>query len=168
MWRIIKNLGGHYRVSDTGEVESRRRGRHTTAWKPLQQKYAKGYFRVTLQTEFGQRSFGVHRLVAEAFHPNPNRLPQVNHKNGNKRDNRRENLEWVTASANLQHAYDTLGRIACRGEKHGRSKLSRNDVTRINHLLKTGETQESISRKFGVRQSAISKIKRGIRWNDKD
>lgn len=48
----------------------------------------------------------LHRLIAEAFIPNPDKLPFVNHKNGNKKDNRIENLEWCTAAYNNQHAYD--------------------------------------------------------------
>lgn len=52
-------------------------------------------------------SFRIHRAVAQAFIPNPRRLPYVNHKDGNKRNNEAGNLEWVTASENTKHAWDS-------------------------------------------------------------
>lgn len=102
-WRIIKETGGRYSVSNQGRVRS-----NITHFilKPIE--IAKGYVKVNLYLENGQRySRLVHRLVATEFIPNPENKPEVNHKNGIKHDNRVENLEWVTGEENKRHAYDT-------------------------------------------------------------
>jgi hypothetical protein len=65
-----------------------------------------GYPSVKLMTERGRKTVTVHRLVARAFIPNDDGLPQVNHKDGDKTNNSVGNLEWCTASQNTQHAYD--------------------------------------------------------------
>lgn len=65
-----------------------------------------GYFYVNLYNSYGKKSFKNHRLVAQAFIPNPLNLPQVNHIDGNKLNNRVENLEWTDASGNTKHAWD--------------------------------------------------------------
>ena len=60
-----------------------------------------GYYVVNLKGKL----YYIHRLVAENFIPNPNHLPQVNHIDGNKQNNKVDNLEWCTASENIKHAY---------------------------------------------------------------
>lgn len=67
---------------------------------------ANGYVRVSLTKNGQTKNYLVHRLVAKQFIPNPDNLPQVNHKNGNKCDNTVGNLEWCTAKENKKHAYD--------------------------------------------------------------
>lgn len=68
-----------------------------------QHEIKKGYLRVGLGKKSLVKNFLVHRLVADAFIPNPNNLPQVNHKNSNKQDNRVENLEWCTNEYNYHY-----------------------------------------------------------------
>ena len=78
-----------------------------------------GYYHVGLKSE-GKLSFQlVHRLVAKTFIPNPDNKPQVNHKDGNKLNNCVSNLEWVTPSGNMQHAYRT-GLVILPTEGKGR------------------------------------------------
>lgn len=86
-------------VSTTGIILSNKRGE----WRELQgglNRY--GYRRVGVGHENAQY---VHRMVAETFIPNPNNLPQVNHIDGCKTNNHVDNLEWVTESENMQHAF---------------------------------------------------------------
>lgn len=93
-----------YFVSDDGKVYSEKYGRRCE----LKQSGHKGYRRVVLSTANKRQGYPVHRLVAEAFIPNPEDKPFVNHLDGNKRNNIASNLRWCTASENQKHAYDVL------------------------------------------------------------
>lgn len=91
-----------YEVSDSGEL---RRGN-----SPIKgYKLRNGYIGCSVSELGRRRSTTIHALVAEAFHPNPEGKPEVNHKNGIKDDNRAVNLEWVTHSENILHSLDVLG-----------------------------------------------------------
>lgn len=75
----------------------------------------------------------VHRLVAQAFIPNPENKPEVNHKDGNKFNNHVENLEWVTRKENFKHAWDNglFSKRRIKGEKNGNAKMTDFKVRRM-------------------------------------
>lgn len=132
-----------------------------------------GYVVANLTTKVGKKSKHytpfVHRLYAFAYLPNPLNLPQINHKNGIKTDNRLENLEWCTPQQNTQHGYD-IGlnkreRHSQKGEAHGMSKLKKQDIPVIRLLWKKGCTYKTISERFHVSQFTIRDIITGRRWS---
>lgn len=98
LWLDVPGYDGRYQVSNKGAVRNAKR-------RPLKaHESEKGYMRVWLSTRGSLKCYPVHRLVAAAFIPNPSKLPEVNHINGNKADNRVENLEWCTTSHNRRHS----------------------------------------------------------------
>lgn len=102
LWEDAPGLEGRYLVSDRGRVISTRVG----ATPRRTYKRGDGYHTVSIQTPEGPRPHYVHRMVAGAFVPGyrPGSLIEVNHKDGNKDNNRADNLEWVTRSENLLHS----------------------------------------------------------------
>ena len=101
-WRDIKGYEGLYKVSNFGKIKSFYKNGKTKILKPVPN--FKGYERVTLCNRRGNKTiYSVHRLVALAFIENPLLKPEINHINGNKRDNRISNLEWVTGKENCLH-----------------------------------------------------------------
>jgi hypothetical protein len=98
-WRDVVGYEGLYQVSIDGEVKNVKTGR---ILRPC--KSHKGYLLTYLYKDGKGKGYSVHRLVARAWIPNPDNLPQVNHINEDKTDNRVENLEWVTAKENVNWA----------------------------------------------------------------
>jgi hypothetical protein len=96
IWKSIKGYEGLYEVSNLGNVK--RKGFE------LKKIDRNGYYRVCLQKNKKRNWRSINRLVAEAFIPNPENKPQVNHINAIKTDNRVENLEWTTGIENIRHA----------------------------------------------------------------
>ena len=112
-----------------------------------------GYHQVRLRKSNKATRPLTHRLVAAAFIPNPENKPTVNHINGNKADNRVNNLEWATNQENSTHAVK-FGLIDTKGEKHHNAKLTESDVKLIFELRNKGLTQKEIA-------EIISKVSRG-------
>lgn len=111
-WRDVAGYEGEYQVSDAGRVKSlsreltdrlgRKRKMKEKVLSPGRERG--GYQNVFLCSSNGQRNMKVHRLVAEAFVPNPDDKPMVNHIDGDKNNNAASNLEWVTRIENTDHA----------------------------------------------------------------
>ena len=101
-WRDVLGFEELYQVSNLGNVRTVKRGEATVM---SQKEHWNGYLSVHLRNKGVERRASVHRLVAEAFIPNPDGLRDVNHKNGIKTDNRVENLEWLSHSDNMRHMY---------------------------------------------------------------
>lgn len=111
VWREIEGFPG-YEVSDQGRVRSNKTGE----WKIRKPSKTAGYCYLILRLDGKSHGKLVHRLVAQAFIPNPNELPEVNHLKGLKEDNRASELEWSTKIQNIEHAIET-GLIAT-GKSH--------------------------------------------------
>lgn len=99
-WLIIPGIDG-YEASRGGLI------RHSEKKKLIKAHFNEaGYLRVNIIQGGKQKRFFVHTLIARTFVKNPNGLPEVNHKSGNKKNNRASNLEWRTRSYNVLHSYE--------------------------------------------------------------
>jgi hypothetical protein len=107
-----------------------------------------GYSRVLLHTVNGKKNYSVHRLVAEAFIPNPNKLPAVNHKNGIKTDNRVENLEWCNNRDNSVHYYKKFNKLTGVGKTRNNRFESRIVINRRLTYLGRYDTDEEAHQKY--------------------
>lgn len=116
VWKDIKGYEGRYQISNLGNVCSlprivRNRSGVKTKPKKLLKPCVYHYLRVTLYDEEKKPKYcDIHRLVAKAFLPNPDNLPVINHKDGNRQNNAVTNLEWCTQLHNVWHAILVLGK----------------------------------------------------------
>jgi len=123
----------------------------------------KGYPQLRLYNKNKKYVRNQHRLVALAFIPNPNNLPQVNHIDGNKMNNHISNLEWCTNSDNMKHAYK-LGLKCSKGENNSNSKITDNQVTQIKLIYNTGKSSKYISEDLNVKLHIVRQIISGKSW----
>ncbi len=102
----------------------------------------------------------VHRLVAQTYLPNPQKLPEVNHKDANKRNNKVLNLEWVTRQQNADHAsrHGLYKHEPARGEDHPDAKITERDVLKIRAQREAGATLTELMRLYPLSKSAMYSV----------
>ena len=166
----IPNLPG-YSISKSGFVyrESYTKRSFTAKGAPRSWEVPLRRLKIYLNAEYPQFSVEktthkLHRALAITFIPNPDGLPQVNHKDGDKFNYNLDNLEWCTASDNVIHSYKT-GLASNKGSRHPQSLLCEEEVLEIKSLIRLyNPSNLTLAEKFGVHHSTISKIRRGHLW----
>lgn len=157
MWREC-SVCSNYEVSKYGDIRNKQTG------KILKQKLKKdNYLEVSISMGSRQnvKHCLVHRLVAEAFIPNPESKPQVNHKDGNTTNNQVTNLEWVTNQENITHSIITGLKPNDRGENSCNSKMTKEQVQWCRDVYKPRDKEFScraLAKMFNVSKSTMSYI----------
>ena len=166
--RPIPGLNGRYSVTSLGRVFSHVYRHRQYTQELAQATHPEGYKRVKLSELNPNTPTPVHRLVAAAFHANPAGLPQVNHIDGNKGNNRAENLEWVDNAGNQQHAFRAGLQRREKGEQHHMAKLTEQQVRDIKAELarvpKFKGQQTGLAARYGVTNYCIHDIAKGKAW----
>lgn len=160
-WLLRVIAVGNYQITTDGRVIRATSRTCSKAGAEIRPHIYRGYKMITVRHESEKKLVPIHRLVALAHLPNPHNLPQVNHKNGIKTDNRVENLEWVTISENRRHAYATGLQRGPFGEKAGSAILKNEHVSLIRESV---EPLKVLAARFGVKVKTIKDVKEGRTW----
>lgn len=153
VWKPLYNFP-HWQVSNLG--------RFRKTFIPKLSVDSVGYNRLHLSNKNKQRVVAAHRAVWEAFY---GRIPpnlMINHKNGNKLDNRIENLELVTNRQNIEHYKQNL--LTYRGEKVSSAKLTEKQVLNIRERYKNGVSPTFLAREFNLSRSTVTRILNRTNW----
>ena len=167
IWKPIKDYEGLYEVSNLGRVKALTRtinkGKCHRTWEEHYLKYAidrGGYVRTSLAKNGINKTVKVHRLVAEAFLPKVEGRDFINHIDGNKQNNCISNLEFVTRTENMKHAFK-IGLKSNDGERNPAHKLTQKDVNYIRSVYIPKHKKygaKALSEQFGVHRKTISRI----------
>ena len=173
IWKDVPGYEGIYQVSSYGRIKSLKRVIMRKDGKPYTQVEKilkpgtnhKGYLGCSFRKNFVAKPVIVHRLVALAFIDNPNNLPQVNHKDGNKKNNRVENLEWITNYDNMQHSIIT----GIRNVKKITDNLKKVNSRKVNQydsngtFIKTWNSIKDIQMELKIPNQNICQVCQGKR-----
>lgn len=169
-WKDISGYENYYQISNYGNVRSLDRvicnglgGKMKVKGMIIEPRRGT-YLSIGLTKQGKKKTFLVHRLVAVTFLPNPNKLPYVNHIDGNKFNNCDDNLEWSSETHNANHAYD-MG-LAHSGSKSHYAKIDERTVAEIIYLNETTSlTYSLIGKMYGLCSESISNMCRRKSWN---
>lgn len=168
IWIPIKDYEDQYMISNLGRIKSlKRKGRKNNII--LKEGVDKcGYLFVSLTKNGISHTFYNHRLVALHFILNNENKLEVNHIDGNKKNNYFYNLEWVTHLENINHAIqmNLINTKNRKGENSRNVKLTIKQVQEIRELLKTNTTLKKIGEKYNVTKHAIFRIKTNKTWRE--
>jgi DNA-binding transcriptional regulator YiaG len=157
-WKDIEGYDGDYQISSYGNVRTFKQGAQGKLLKLMDSK--ESYQKVNLYKDGKMTTYLVHILVGRAFIPNPNNYPQVNHIDGDKTNNRADNLEWVSNDANRKHA--VANGLHAHGESCPWAKLTREKVEFIREHKEI--TSKQFAEMFNVSDSTIRSARRGDSW----
>lgn len=161
IWKDVQGLEGIYQVSSSGSVKRLERvverpkmGHYLCKEKELKpSQNASGYLFVNIKG----KSTNIHRLVAEAFLPSVEGKKFVNHKDGNRLNNRIDNLEWCCQSENITHALSEGLWDLVKGQNHYSATVSDEDKQKCVSLYATGKyTQKQLASQFNVARTTVS------------
>lgn len=164
MFYEILEFSGFYKISKNGDVASMQRNGTINDRRLIKPTIGtNGYMKVSFRCNGKRYTRNIHRLLAQTFIENKENLPCVNHIDGNKLNNSLLNLEWVSYSKNIQHAYDNGLTKAAKGES--KSMLTNKDVLNIVKMKTNGGTLRAIAKEFGISASTVSGIVLGRTWS---
>ncbi len=153
IWKDIEGYEGLYQVSNLGRIKNFKNQIHAVSVD----KY--GYLQVTLYYKEKPRCFRVHRLVAKAFIPNSENKLTVNHIDGNKKNNKVDNLEWNTIQENSRHAWKmglrkNVSKAVANANRKRTKVIEQYDLN--NNFIKEWESIISAAMYYGVCSATIS------------
>lgn len=163
-WKDIVGYENEYQINQFGEIRTLKDSPKLKKYDVLKPQISKsnGYVYQMLYKNGKEKLLRVHRLVAMAFLPNPNNLPQVNHKDGNKQNNSVDNLEWCEQSDNMKHAYKNGLQIPSENQRKAiinTNKLKQKKVCQIKdgEIINTFSGISEASRQTKISISCISR-----------
>lgn len=162
IFKDIPGYEGRYQASNMGNIRSKRL-RKPFGWIVLKATDLKGRRRVSIGSRGFRKSFLAYRLVAMAFLENPLNKKEINHIDGNMKNDVLQNIEWCTRLENSAHAVRTG--LQPKGSRCPHSKIKDSDAIEIVRLRSLGLKRTHISRLLGISYWIVMSVLRGIAWS---